>query len=284
MVITPIFPIICSVVLKFFGNEMFILRVFEVLNSAAILYIVYKILTKLDVNKGVSLIWILGIYSLYSGVFAFDYNWAVLIVQLIILYLELKYKEKPVILKRELGLGVLAGLTILFKQTSGLIFCMIFIGYKILEITDKESAKQFLKIFLARLSGVLIPVIVLAIYLGVARIFEDFVSYTILGIRTFSNSVSYFRLFSDDNIFIKILAGIIPLQALVMLVLYMFSFKKREWEKQSWFKNLFILLVYSVGTASVIFPIADKAHFAVRLYVFYDCICIFYLRHMQKSS
>ena len=56
MVITPLFPIICSAVLKLFGNEMFILRVFEVLNSAAILYIVYKILTKLDVNKGVSLI------------------------------------------------------------------------------------------------------------------------------------------------------------------------------------------------------------------------------------
>jgi len=86
----------------------------------------------------------------------------------------------------------------------------------------------------------------LILYLVVTETFEDFVSYTILGIGTFSNSVSYFRLFSDDNIFIKILAGIVPLQALVMLVLYMFSFKKKEWEKQKWFKNLFVLLVYLV--------------------------------------
>ena len=151
MVLTPLFPMACSVFLKLFGNEMIVLRVLEVLNSAIILFMVYKILVELKVNKGVSLIWIFGIYSLYSGVFAFDYNWAVLLVQLIVLYLELKFRDKPINLKRELGLGVLAGLTILFKQTSGLVFSLIFIGYKVLEITDKESVKKFFKIFLARL-------------------------------------------------------------------------------------------------------------------------------------
>lgn len=130
---------------------MFVLRVLEVFSSAAILYISYKILTRLKVNKGVALIWMLGIYSLYVEVFAFDYNWAVLLIELTLLYFELRFRKEPLNLKRELGLGVLAGLTILLKQTSGLVFCLIFIGYKVLEITDKESAKSFLKVFLVRL-------------------------------------------------------------------------------------------------------------------------------------
>lgn len=88
--------------------------------------------------------------------------------------------------------------------------------------------------------------IALVIYLVTNGILKDFVSYTILGIVTFSNSVSYFRLFSDDNIFTKILAGVIPLQIVIMLGIYMFSFKKKEWEQKESFKNLFILLIYSV--------------------------------------
>lgn len=108
MVITPLFPMICSIALKLFGNEMFVLRVFEVLSTAGLLFATYKILTSLKVNKGVALIWVLGIYCLYFEVFAFDYNWAVLLVQLILLYLELKNRYKPLKLKRELGLGVLA--------------------------------------------------------------------------------------------------------------------------------------------------------------------------------
>ena len=56
MVITPLFPIICASILRIFGNEMIVLRVFECLHTAAILFLVYKIMTRLKMNKGISLI------------------------------------------------------------------------------------------------------------------------------------------------------------------------------------------------------------------------------------
>ena len=55
MVITPLFPIICAVFLKIFGNEMLVLRFFECFEIAAVLFIMYKILNRLKINKWVAL-------------------------------------------------------------------------------------------------------------------------------------------------------------------------------------------------------------------------------------
>ncbi len=56
MIITPLFPMICSVFLHIFGNEMVVLRFLEVVEIAVILFMIYKVLTRLKLNKYLSLI------------------------------------------------------------------------------------------------------------------------------------------------------------------------------------------------------------------------------------
>lgn len=56
IIITPLFPMICSVFLKIFGDEMIVLRVLEAVEISSILFMIYKILISLKVNKGLSLL------------------------------------------------------------------------------------------------------------------------------------------------------------------------------------------------------------------------------------
>ncbi|MCI9365221.1 MAG: hypothetical protein HFJ54_00925 [Clostridia bacterium] len=56
MITTPLFSIICSVFLKIFGNEMIVMRVLESIMTAVILFMIYRILRRLNINKGVSLL------------------------------------------------------------------------------------------------------------------------------------------------------------------------------------------------------------------------------------
>ncbi len=66
------------------------------------------------------------------------------------------------------------------KQSTGLILAIAFIGFKIIEIRKKEDSKRYLKIFGTRLLGVLIPLILFAIYLTYNNIWIDFIDYTIV--------------------------------------------------------------------------------------------------------
>ena len=110
IIITPLFPMVCAGFLKIFGNELLVLRVLECLETAAVLFTMYKIMERLKINKGITLCFIIGIFYIYSEMFCFDYNWTVLLIELIVLYVELKYKDKELEFnfKKEFSLGLLA--------------------------------------------------------------------------------------------------------------------------------------------------------------------------------
>ena len=59
MIITPLFSMIGAVILKIFGDEMVILRIAEVFQTTLILFMIYKILGRLKVNKNISILCIL---------------------------------------------------------------------------------------------------------------------------------------------------------------------------------------------------------------------------------
>lgn len=73
----------------------------------------------------------------------------------------------------------------MLKQTSGLIFTIGFIFYKIIYVTDKKAITDYIKYIRTRLLGAIIPVFMLVIYLNIAGIFEEFVDYTILRNKDF---------------------------------------------------------------------------------------------------
>lgn len=59
LILTPLFPCICAIFLKIFGNELIVFRILECLQIAAILFVIYKIMLNLKINKGISLIFIM---------------------------------------------------------------------------------------------------------------------------------------------------------------------------------------------------------------------------------
>ncbi|MCI8621012.1 MAG: hypothetical protein HFJ50_04515 [Clostridia bacterium] len=126
MIITPLFPYICALFLKIFGNEIFVLRIVESIETGTILFMTYKIMQRLKMNKGVALLITLGISYIYKDMFCLDYNWAVLLIELILLYIELRNKDDMLkfSFKREFLLGILARKYNFTKTDFRTIFCI----------------------------------------------------------------------------------------------------------------------------------------------------------------
>ncbi len=107
IIITPLLSMIAGTILKIFGTELIVFRFLECFEVATILFIIYKILVKLKINKSISLLMTLVIYLAYSDIFTFDYNWAVLLITLLTVYMELKFLKKEISFKRDFILGML---------------------------------------------------------------------------------------------------------------------------------------------------------------------------------
>lgn len=255
LVTTPGLPIVCGIFLKIFGTEMIVMRILASVLSATIMFYIYKILNILEVKKDYIIIILAMIFSLFVEHFCIDYNFAILLIALIILKSELKNYKKTnnffeFNIKREILLGILAGISITMKQTTGICFSIVFIGYKILAVRNKKDFKQFLKICITRTLGVIIPVTILILYLIQNEIIGDFIDYTILGIKEFKNSIPYYNLLKGD---LKLLAVIVPLGIII-------AFYKSIKEKNM---ILAILFAYSVSTIIVVYPISDDIHFLI---------------------
>ena len=249
IVATPLLSIIGGLFLKIFGKELLIFRILNIVLNTSIIFLMYKIMDKLKIKKYITLILLFLLTYVYKKHAMFDYNFAVSFVSLIILYLELKNYETQ---KKsyQILIGVLAGICITLKQTTGIIIAVTLLGYKIIDIRNKIEFKQYVKILLFRVIGLTIPVLIMILYLVVNNAFYEFIDYCILGISTFSNKISYIsRLIKNQNILIKIFS-IMPISLMVLLVRYI---SKRD-------KNALILFSWGIATLSVVYPISDETH------------------------
>ena len=244
MIQTPLLPMISGIFLKIFGTEMIVTRFLGIILSAAILFTVYKILELLKINKYAAILSIIGVYVLLFNYFGLDYNFATLLVVLIVLYNEIKHVDKF-----NFWNGVLIGLTILLKQNTGLVLSFVFIFYKFLMFPIK---KETFKIILTRALGVFVPVAILALYLTINNIWKDFFDYAIYGLKTFTNYIPYTSLLKG-NIAVIILSILVPISFLYMIYRYI---KTRD-------KTIYILLAYSAAAFIIAFPISDGMHFTI---------------------
>lgn len=259
----PLLFIICGTVLKIIANELIVMRILAIILNASIFFMTYKILEQLKINKYCIILYTIICYKMFSACVCIDYNFSILLIALIAMYLEFKEleKNKKIIIynkKKDFCLGILVGTSILFKQTTGLFLTVIFILYKLLLAKGKEEFKITGKIILTRTLGVCIPVICLCIYLTLNNIWAECIDYTILGIKNFSNSVSYINLIKNNNIDIKILSILVPITIVYMYVESVFKEAKNIEQK-----NIFIFFVYSVACFIVIYPISDRIHFLI---------------------
>ena len=142
MVSAPLLPIVSGVILKVFSNELIVMRIMAIFLNTTIIFLVYKIFEILKIKKSIIFFTLIWIYQLYFEYFCLDYNFAVLCIALLNLYIELKDLntcDNIFNVKNQLLMGILVGTSILLKQTTGLFLSVIFIFYKLLIIRRKEQ-------------------------------------------------------------------------------------------------------------------------------------------------
>lgn len=249
----PLVPAVTGIFLKIFGQEMFVTRILAVILGSSILFLVYKIMCKLEIKDYIKYIIIVMLSIIMKPYFALDYNWVSLSLVLLIIYIEITKEES---IKKQILLGITAGFTIAIKQTTGLIISIATIGWCILEIKNFKELKISLKNVLYRFLGVISIVLLFLLTLVALGILSDYIDYCILGIKTFSNSISYIeRLIKNSNLIIKILS-ITPLFIYIFLLTMFIKTKN---------KSFLILFTYSAAQMVVVYPISDETHFVVAI-------------------
>lgn len=308
MVQTPLLPMINAIFLAIFGNELIVMRILACLLCAGVLFTFYKILNLLKANKGISLFVVMALFYMLKDYFCMDYNFAVLFVTLIIIYIELKrnlYNKENINAteigdtieslntnkscnqnstnketkennktdlknnklnnwKTDLILGILAGICIMLKQSTGAIVTIALLGYNLLLVRSKEEFIQYLKSTGIKILGVLIPVTLIFIYLTINGAVDDFWDYCIAGIKTFTNKIPYSRLLDNEKLYIKILSIVAPI---TFMGTFLYSVFKGN-------KTFLIISSLSIASFSAVYPIADEVHFLIGILPTGIIICV----------
>lgn len=282
MIQMPLVPILCSIFLSLLGNELIVMRIIAIFLCTTILFITYKILESLKVNKWLNYTFLIILIYILQEHFRIDYNFFVLSNVLLIIYMELNMindtdtKEKLLTTsKKDIFLGILAGICVCSKQTTGAFVAIALVGYNILNVSNLKEFKLFIKKTIYRIVGILITLMLLAIYFSFNNLWNDFIDYCILGISTFSNSIPYSNLLKNSNIFIKILSVIVPIFLISTIgIVLVNKYKKKEFDKK-----LLMIIAYSIAEIVVVFPISDDIHFLIG--AFPTMIGIMYVISMQ---
>ena len=163
--------------------------------------------------------------------------------------------------KKILLYGILAGLAICTKQSIGATLAVIIVIYKLLFVKDKEQFKQYIKIAITRIIGILIPVAILFTYLIMTGALQEFVNYAVLGISTFSNKIYYSTLLQNDKLEIKIFSILMPISIILMVIILIITkLLKKENENV---QKILTILIYSISIIIVMYPISDEIHFLI---------------------
>ena len=305
---TPFLPMLNSIFLRFFADELIVMRILAAILLIGIFYVIYKILKNITTENNISFIMTFAIAILFSKSYCIDYNYMTLFLTLVLTYNEILKKKKCEINNNlilndknqilfDIKQGILAGLAVCTKQSIGFFVAIATVIYPFLEINvskkEKIFSKQKMKQVGFRICGIAIPGILLVLYLSVNGAWNDFISYAVKGISTFSNSIPYNMLYKENTI-IEILARILPfaigLEILLILIFFIKDLKKaREINElnnvegkglTSDFKSIIkILTVYSLPMLIVIYPISDRIHFLIGslmtwLEIFFIVFCV----------
>ena len=282
MVQTPLLSIICCMILKAFGTELFTMRIIAVVLCSSIMLVAYKILEKLETPTALRYAFLIATIYLYKNYFCIDYNFAVLWIILIVTLIELENIEKknP---KLNFFAGIMVGMAILTKQTTGIFLALVFLLYRVLIISNKQEIKKYSKETLYKVLGISVPIVLFCIYIISYKGWDNFVDYTILGIKTFSNKISYINLINGNyGIMVSILSILIPiLLFLIYIKTVVFSNKNKD-------ESIYILFAYSVVSLIVVYPISDSIHFLIGIFPSLILLVYFlwsnFIKKVQKSK
>jgi membrane protein len=279
MITTPLLPMINSIFLKVVFNGIMTYRVLMGIVFALIVLFIYLIIKELSNKKLLSYICAFFIGTLLIKKFLLDYNYLFLLISLVIAFLEIRdiKKNENFNFNHNLCVGVLTGLAFLTKQTIGLllIFVMVFEVF----IYMKKSGfnlkfDKFIKLIGIRILGMMVPIIIFLIYLGITGAFNDFINYAIKGVREFSNNVPYYRLFDSNDKVVLIISRLFIIVYIPLFITFILESIKNKKLKDELI-NIYVLAFCSIPVIAIIYPISDDFHLMVAS--FFALIIIAYL-------
>lgn len=267
MITTPLLPMINSILLKAVFNSIMTYRVLMGIVFALIVLFIYLIIKELSSKKLLSYICAFFIGTLLIKKFLLDYNYLFLLISLVIAFLEIRdiKKNENFNFNHNLCVGFLTGLAFLTKQTIGvlLIFVMIFEVFIYMKKSGFDlKFNKFIKLIGVRIFGMMVPIIIFLIYLGVTGAFNDFINYAIKGVREFSNNVPYYRLFDSNDKVISIISRLFIIVYIPLFITFILESIKNKKLKDELI-NIYVLAFCSIPVIAIIYPISDDFHLMV---------------------
>ena len=267
MITTPLLPMVNSIFLKIFFNGIITYRVVMGIIFALIVLFIYLIIRELS-NKGLlSYICAFFIGTLLINKFLLDYNYLFLLIVLMIAFLEVRdlKKNENFNFNHNLCVGLLTGLAFLTKQTIGLLLIIVVI-FEVFIYMKKTGfdlkITKFIKLIGVRIFGMMIPITMFLIYLGVNGAFNDFINYAIKGVREFSNSIPYYRLFDSNDKVVSIISRLFIIVYIPLFITFILECVKNKKMKDE-LMNIYVLAICSIPVIAIIYPISDDFHLIV---------------------
>ena len=267
MITTPLLPMINSIFLKIVFNGIITYRVLMGIVFALIVLFIYLIIRELSSKKLLSYICAFFIGTLLIKKFLLDYNYLFLLISLVIAFLEIRdiKKNENFNFNHNLCVGFLTGLAFLTKQTIGLLLIIVVI-FEVFIYMKKTGfdlkITKFIKLIGIRIFGMMIPITMFLIYLGVNGAFNDFINYAIKGVREFSNNVPYYRLFDSNDKVVSIISRLFIIVYIPLFITFILECVKNKKMKDE-LMNIYVLAICSIPVIAIIYPISDDFHLIV---------------------
>lgn len=267
MITTPLLPMINSIFLKIVFNGIITYRVLMGIVFALIVLFIYLIIRELSSKKLLSYICAFFIGTLLIKKFLLDYNYLFLLISLVIAFLEIRdiKKNENFNFNHNLCVGLLTGLAFLTKQTIGLLLIIVVI-FEVFIYMKKSGFdlkfNKFIKLIGVRILGMMVPIIIFLIYLGITGAFNDFINYAIKGVREFSNNVPYYRLFDSNDKVVSIISRLFIIVYIPLFITFILECVKNKKMKDE-LMNIYVLAICSIPVIAIIYPISDDFHLIV---------------------
>lgn len=267
MITTPLLPMINSIFLKVFFNGIMTYRVVMGIIFALIVLFIYLIIRELSSKGLLSYICAFFIGTLLINKFLLDYNYLFLLIVLMIAFLEVRdlKKNENFNFNHNLCVGLLTGLAFLTKQTIGLLLIIVVI-FEVFIYMKKTGfdlkITKFIKLIGVRIFGMIVPITMFLIYLGVNGAFNDFINYAIKGVKEFSNSIPYYRLFDSNDKVVSIISRLFIIVYIPLFITFILECIKNKKMKDE-LMNIYILAICSIPVIAIIYPISDDFHLIV---------------------
>lgn len=289
MITTPLLPMINSIFLKIFFNSIITYRVVMGIVFALIVLFIYLIIKELSNKKLLSYICAFFIGTLLINKFLLDYNYLFLLIVLVIAFLEVRdlKKNENFNFNHNLCVGLLTGLAFLTKQTIGLLLIIVII-FEVFIYMKKTGfdlkITKFIKLIGVRIFGMMVPITMFLIYLGVNGAFNDFINYAIKGVKEFSNSIPYYRLFDSNDKVVSIISRLFIIVYIPLFITFILECVKNKKMKDE-LMNIYILAICSIPVIAIIYPISDDFHLivaSVSVLIIVAYLLIFLLNEINK--